>query len=250
VPAAALVGLAVGWIGLRGGLAGVGFAIFTLLAAEAGHIAATAAGVQAVPAAALLPEFHNKPIAAYYLILAMAAAALLISRHLLRSRLGCCWLAVREDPMVAAASGIDVLRTRLSALMISAALTAPAGVFLAYAATPADLDRLFSSSLSLEIMLSAVVGGLGTLLGPVIGALVLAPLDQALTGWAASRPHPLPGLVPLCYGAILMVMVMARSRGLWPWLAPRLGLVPAFEDEDGDGGGDGDGDDGDGDRRS
>ncbi len=227
VLAVALAGGALGWLSLRAGLAGTGFALLTLIAAEAGHIAAKAGSSGAViPAPAMLPEAHGEPVAAYYLILAMTLTALLLSRLLLRSRLGHHWLAVRDDPVTAAASGIDVFRTRLSALVISAALTAPAGLFLVFSGAGLDADRLFSANLSMEIMLTAVIGGLGTLFGPVVGALALVPLDQFLT-WAGNRgAHPLPGLVPFGYGLVLIAMVTLRPTGLWPWLAQRLSLVP------------------------
>ncbi len=233
VLAAMLASVALGWVGLSAGLAGTGFTVLTLIAAEAGHIAAKSASTAiTIPASAALPDLHGKPVVAYYLILVMTMAALLLSRLLLRSRLGHHWLAVRDDPVTAAASGIDVFRTRLSALIISAALTAPAGLFLPFLSSGSnsgsilDVDRLFSGNLSMEIMLTAVVGGLGTLFGPVVGALVLAPFDQFLA-WAGNRgTHPLPGLVPFGYGLLLIVMVTMRPTGLWPWLARRLGLVP------------------------
>ena len=234
VAAAALVGLAIGWVGLRGGLAGAGFSLLTLLAAEAGRIAAGASGTVPVPPAAMLPQLHGKPVLAYYLILALLLAALLLSRRLLRSRFGYRWLAVREDPVVAAASGIDVFRTRLSALILSAALTAPAGLFLAFSGTPLDIDRLFSLDLSLEIVLCAVIGGLGTLFGPVLGALVVVPLDHALTWIGAHASHPLPGLAPFCFGLMLVVTVALWPRGLWPWLARELGLVASPDDGEDD----------------
>lgn len=231
----ALVGTALGAVALRTGRPELTFAVLTLAGAEAcrlgvrhlDNLGGTAGLVlPPVPSSALLPDLHNHPAAAYDLILFLTLATLVLIRALLRSGLGYRWRAVRENPAAAAAVGVNLFRTRLSAMAISAALTAPAGVFLAFFSGAVVADPLFSATRSMEIVLCAVAGGLGTVLGPVVGALALTPVDEGLA-WLTQRfNHPMPGLTPFCYGLLLVGMVLFRPAGLWPWLAQRFRLVP------------------------
>ncbi len=119
----------------------------------------------------------------YYVILALTLAALVLCRGLLKSRLGYYWLAIREDQEAAQAVGIDVFRYKLIAVVISAALTAPAGVFYAFFYNNMYPEQIFSISRSIEIILGAIVGGIGTLFGPILGAFILTPLGELIT-WA------------------------------------------------------------------
>jgi branched-chain amino acid transport system permease protein len=223
--AAAAVAAATGALAQRCGRDhGAVFTLLTLIFAEAGRLALTplprlggGPGLGAAP---------GGPVAVYYLMLAMTLGLLVLSRLLLRSRRGRRWLAVREDPVTAAAIGIDPAGARLSALAVSAALTAPAGLVLAWGGLPAATDPLSWLTRSIEIGLVAMVGGVGTLIGPVLGAMVVAPAAAGLD-WLALRPghHPLPGLTGLGLGLALVLAVVVVPRGLWPGLARRLGLL-------------------------
>ena len=235
MPAAALAGTALGALALRTDWPEVAFALLTLIAAEAcrlgaGHleILGGTAGLVLPPVApgGLLPELRGHPVLAYYLLFGMTLTALVAIRLLLRSGLGYRWLAVRENPTAAAAVGVNLFRTRLSAMAVSAALTAPAGAFLAFFSGALVPDQLFSATSSMAMVLGAVTGGLGTLFGPLVGALVLAPVDAVLAWLSQRSGHPLPGLTPFCYGLLLVLVVLFRPGGLWPWLAHRFGLVP------------------------
>ena len=224
VPAAAAAGAGIGALGCRCGLSGTHFALVTLAGAELGRVVfSQIANTSHVPG----PTGAGGPGAgSYYVILAMALAGLVVCRLLAGSRLGWQWQAVREDPTAAAAAGVPVTAVRISALTVSAALTAPAGVFLACSASPPAPDQLVSLTRSLEILLGTVVGGIGTLFGPVLGALVIAPVSEALTALTSHATRDLSALKPFCYGLVLVVIVMMRPGGLWPWLARRLRLVP------------------------
>jgi branched-chain amino acid transport system permease protein len=235
IPAVALAGTAVGALALRTGWPDVSFALLTLAAAEACRLGADhldrlggAAGLVLPPPVpgASLPDLRDHPVLAYYLILALTLGALVLTRLLLRSGLGYRWLAARENPTAAAAAGVNLFRTRLSAMTVSAALTAPAGVFLAFTAGTLLPDQLFSATSSMAMVLGAVIGGLGTFIGPLLGALMLAPVNEALAWLGHRAGHPLPGLTAFCYGLLLVLMLLLRPGGLWPWLAHHGRLVP------------------------
>jgi branched-chain amino acid transport system permease protein len=230
--AAAVAAAITGALALRCGRnQGVVFALLTLIFAETGHLAFSQLGGWSGLGA---PVTRGGPVAIYYLMLAMTVGLLVLSRQLLRARLGRRWLAVREDPVAAAAVGVPVAWARLSAMAVSAALTAPAGLILAWSSPPPSSDSLFSLTRTLEIALVAMVGGLGTLIGPVLGAALVAPTAAALD-WLAQRPghHPLPGLTGLGIGLALVAVVALLPRGLWPSLGHRLGLVVKPSDRGG-----------------
>ncbi|MEI8394350.1 MAG: branched-chain amino acid ABC transporter permease [Rhodospirillaceae bacterium] len=221
VPVAGAVGGLVGWLASRPGLSVARFALVTAVLAEAGRHAALLAGPHALPAV------KGGPALFYYLILAMVLAALVLSRVLQHSGLGCRWLAVREDAVAAAAAGVNVTRARASALAISAALMAPAGAFQACLEGGLFPDSLFSFTRSFEILAIAAIGGLGTLFGPVLGALIVTPIGEMLSTLPARMHHEMPGLRLFCIGALLVLVMVLRPTGLWLWLARRLGLVPS-----------------------
>jgi branched-chain amino acid transport system permease protein len=136
----------------------------------------------------------------YYLTLALAILAVLVSRIVLRSRLGYALRAIREDPAAARSLGIDVTFTRSAALVISAALTGLAGAAFAGYAGSIDPSSAFGlTGVSVEAILVCVVGGLGTVEGPILGALLLIPLEEALR-----NPHALVALGLLPDGSSLV----------------------------------------------
>jgi len=236
VPAAALAGAGIGALGCRAGLKGVHFTLVTLILAEAVRLGALHLdGLGAAAGLALPhPATAGKPVAFYYAILILTGLALVVVRLLLRSRLGYRWLALREDPGAAAASGIDPYRARVAAATISAALAAPAGVFLALYLRHVDAEQTLSLSRSLGPVLGAALGGIGTLVGPVLGAFVVVPADQALTWLIGRSHHDLSALKPLAAGLALVLVAVAAPGGLWPGLARRLGLLKPPPDQRGD----------------
>ncbi|MEI6987123.1 MAG: branched-chain amino acid ABC transporter permease [Rhodospirillaceae bacterium] len=231
---AAALGAAIGALGFRKGMGVNHFALLTVVAVELARLCFTQfdglrLGIgRALPPSRLL---ILTPTHFYYIILALTVLLLLFCRILVRSRLGRAWLALREAPIAAAATGINVFRAKLAAVMISAAFCAVAGAFQAISvqiqAAPAlDPGRVFSFTGSVEIALGVIVGGTGTLVGPLLGALVLTPFGEGLNLLAARTGHGMLELKPLCYGLILVLVEFLRPAGLWPWLGQRLRLVP------------------------
>ena len=119
--------------------------------------------------------------------------------------------------------GVPVLRCKMIAIVISAALTALAGVWNAFYYNNLFPETAFAMGRSIEITLAPIIGGLGTLFGPIVGAVVLDGPGRALhrrgRGARAS-----PGIKQIFYGLALLVIVVYRPAGVWPWLAERLGL--------------------------
>ena len=142
--------------------------------------------------------------------------------RLARSPWGRVLRAIREDEAAAEASGIDLLRYKLAAVALSAALTAIGGTVLAFYDNNLYPDTIFATSRSVEIMISPIVGGLGSLMGPLIGAFMLTSLGEAMT--ALSSSFDIPGLKQWFYGAALLAIVTLKPSGLWPWMRDTLRL--------------------------
>ncbi|MCP5100321.1 MAG: leucine/isoleucine/valine transporter permease subunit, partial [Chloroflexi bacterium] len=143
----------------------------------------------------------------YYLILAACALALFVSWRMRDSRLGRQWMAMREDEDVAEAMGIHLVKTKLLAFGMGAAFSGLAGAIFA-----SRLSSIFPNSFNLLISINVlsliIVGGIGSLPGVVVGALVLVGLPELLREFAEYRL--------LLYGVLLIVMMIKRPEGLWP----------------------------------
>jgi len=233
VAGAGAVGAAIGALSFRFRVGGVYFALLTIAFAEFTRILfdhldwfGSSSGLF-LPVANrasndLLP-LRGAPAMFYYLLLAAVLALLALSRLLLHRRIGYYWQAIREDEAAAAASGIDLFRYKLAAIIISAGLTAIAGVFLAFYNNNLYPETTFAMERSIEAILPAIIGGLGTLFGPILGAFVLTFLGEGLT--AATADVHIDGVKQLLYGLTLLVIIVAQPEGLWPWLRDRLGLA-------------------------
>ena len=145
----------------------------------------------------------------YYVILALTVAAFLLCHLLLRSRIGYFWLAIREDEEAARALGIDTFRYKMFAVVISAGMTAVAGVFFAFYYNNLFPEQVFHISRSIELILAPIIGGIGTLFGPILGAFVLTGLSEAMTELLHALGFDVPGAKQVFYGICLLVVVMA-----------------------------------------
>jgi len=151
---------------------------------------------------------------------------LLLSHALLRSRLGYYWLAIREDEEAARALGIDTFRCKMAAVVISAALTSVAGVFFAFYYNNLFPEQVFHISRSIELILAPIIGGIGTLFGPVVGAALLTGLAEGLREALDAFGFDAPGIKQVFYGLCLLVVVTLLPDGVWPPLARALRLRP------------------------
>jgi branched-chain amino acid transport system permease protein len=233
-PVAAACAAIIGFLAFRFGVAGVYFAILTIAFAEFARIGFDHLDFVNASAGLFLPvaqythddlwRLRGNPTMFYYVMLAATALALLLSRTLLRSRVGYFWLAIREDEQAARAMGIDSFRYKMFALMISAAVTSFAGVFYAFFYNNLYPEQVFNITQSIEMILGPIIGGVGTLFGPILGAFVLTGLAESVTSIMGALGFDLPGAKQVFYGICLLLVVLALPEGIWPPLAHRLGI--------------------------
>jgi branched-chain amino acid transport system permease protein len=232
-----IVAALLGWLAFRFRIEGVYFALLTIAFAEVARVGFDHIGFTGGAGGLFLPvrsedqrqwwNLRGGPTFFYYLALMLAAAAFVLCAILRRSRLGHRWLAVREDPEAARALGIDVNRARMSALLLSAGMTGIAGVFQAFYANNLFPSQIFDISRSIDIILAPIIGGVGTLLGPILGAFVLVPLGEVLISATGAVGLNAPGTKALVFGLFLMAIIAGVPSGLWPRLRELLRLQSA-----------------------
>jgi branched-chain amino acid transport system permease protein len=179
-----------------------------------------AQGVLNIPKPELAGFRFFQPEHFYYLILAGCLFAAFVAWRLRDARLGRQWMAMREDEDVAEAMGIHLVKTKLLAFGMGAAFAGLAGAIFA-----AKLGSIFPNSFNLIISINVlsliIVGGIGSLPGVVVGALVLVGMPELLREFAEYRF--------LMYGALLIAMMLAKPDGLWPSPIRRRELVDEGE---------------------
>lgn len=224
VACGAAAGALVGSLSFRYGLRGSYFALVTLAFAEVFRILANSVPFTGGGVGLLLPlkdsaadmQFAGKA-GFLYLILALVLAGFLVSWWLKRSRFGAWLAAVRDGEESAAALGVDVFRVKLAAMAMSAALMAAGGVFYVQYFHYIDPHIAYGPAVSVEALLGPIVGGLGTVFGPLLGAAVLQLLGEATRNLAGD----VPGVSLVAYGVALVGMVMFLPRGVAGLLARR-----------------------------
>ena len=179
-----------------------------------------AQGILKVPNPAVAGLEIVRPEHLYYLILAGCLLALFISWRLRDARLGRQWMALREDEDVAEAMGINLVKTKLLAFAIGAAFSGLSGAIFA-SKLGSIFPHSFNLNVSIYVLCLIIVGGMGSLPGVIVGALFIMGLPELLREFAEYRM--------LMYGALLIVMMLARPEGLWPSEARRRELHTAEE---------------------
>src|SRR5262252_9488284 len=217
IVAGGVVGAAIGALSFRAGLKGSYFALVTLAFAEVLRIIAsvapiTGAGVGTLITLDLRPEalqFQSRaPF--YWIILGLVGVSLILIRAIEDSRFGAYLIAVRENEDAAEALGVDTTAVKLGAMTISAAITAAGGCFYAQYFLFIDASIAYGPWISVEALLAPIIGGTGTVFGPLLGALVvktLGELTKLVTGSA-------PGLDLVIYGCVLVAVVAFAPGGI------------------------------------
>ena len=172
-----------------------------------------------------LLNLRGPPAMFYYVILALAVIAFALSAALLRSRAGYYWQAIREDQDAAEALGVNIFRWKMLAAVISSAMTSLAGVFSAFYYSNLFPEQIFHISRSIEIILGPIIGGIGTLFGPIVGAALLTLLADGTTEIVATLGWEIPGVKQLIYGIALLAAVVLLPQGIWPAVARKLKLT-------------------------
>lgn len=148
----------------------------------------------------------------YYIFLALLIIVLVIVIRIDKGRLGYYLKAIREDQEAAESLGIRCSKIKMYALIISAACMAGIGTFYAFKMAFIDPTMVGSFDLAVKIGVIAIIGGIGTIWGPVIGAIVIIPLMEACN---AFLPATWSGASLALYGLILMLIVIFRPDGFW-----------------------------------
>jgi len=231
---AALAGAFLGFLAFRFRIGGVYFAILTIAVAEFARVGFDHLSWTNGSAGLFLPvaqyahndlwHLRGHPVMFYYLLLAAIVLAFIGSRLLLKSRIGYFWLAIREDEEAARSAGIDTFHYKMLAVVISAGMTAFAGVMFAFYYNNLFPEQVFNISQSILIILGPIIGGVGTLFGPLLGAFLLEFVAEGLRTLLAWANIDLPGSNQIFFGLVLLAVVIAMPEGVWPWLARRFGL--------------------------
>jgi branched-chain amino acid transport system permease protein len=154
------------------------------------------------------------------LALILLIAAMLISRRVENSRFGMSLLAIKQNEPAAEAAGIDTWLWKMRAIMLSGALAAMAGGLYAVVLLVVTPETVFGMLVSAQPLILALFGGVGSLWGPVIGAIVLVPLAEVLN---AELGDVLPGIQGVVYGVAIIAIILYAPEGVYWRLMDRLG---------------------------
>jgi len=163
--------------------------------------------------------FHSSKLPYYYIILAFLLLAVAVCHWVSTSKMGYYFRAIKESHEIAQVLGVDVVRYRLYAIMISAFLTSMAGTFYAQYILYIDPDSVMILPISVQIVLVAMLGGASTVLGPVVGAAVLVPLSEYSRAWLGYKGT---GMDMIIYGTLITVISMYQPDGVWGAITKRI----------------------------
>ncbi|NML48731.1 branched-chain amino acid ABC transporter permease [Ramlibacter sp. G-1-2-2] len=220
LPASALAGAVVGWVvaflSFRAGLKGSYFALITLAFAEVLRIVANSVGITGGGLGMLIPgkasaanfQFPER-IGFYYVMLALTAGSIAIAVWLKHSRFGAQLAAIRENEDAARALGINAFREKIKVLMLSGAIGGVGGCMFAQYYLYIDPTIVFGIDKSIEMLLVSMIGGAGTVFGPLIGSLLLAVVSDVTRALVNVQ-----GLSLVLYGALLIVIIAFLPNGL------------------------------------
>jgi branched-chain amino acid transport system permease protein len=221
------VGAVIGFLGFRFGLRGFYFVLLTVAFAEILRIIAL--NTEAIGGAlGLYITFTGDPWqfqfqdnrAYYYVALGLMLFALSVTAVMERRRFGIYLSAIREDESAAEALGVNALKYKLLAMVLSSFLTGMGGAFYAYYLFSLQPNTVFGIPLSVEIVIRPIVGGAGTLFGPILGSFILTPLAEVSRHWFAAGGWT--GAHLIVYGVLLVVVVLFIPEGAYPYLRRRL----------------------------
>jgi branched-chain amino acid transport system permease protein len=220
LPVSALAGAAAGWLiavlSFRAGLKGSYFALITLAFAEVFRIISNSVEITGGGLGMLIPmkqtaanfQFGDRRVF-YFIILALTVISVALALWLKASRFGARLAAIRENEDSARALGIDTFAEKTKIMMISGAIAGTGGCFFAQYFLYIDPSIAFGVDKSVEMLLVSMIGGAGTVYGPLIGAVLLAAVSEVTRAW-----FTIQGLSLVLYGALLVVIIAYLPNGL------------------------------------
>jgi branched-chain amino acid transport system permease protein len=156
-------------------------------------------------------QFARNKLPFFYFALAFSALTWLVTWALENSKWGFWWRAVKDNPEAAESLGVVVFHSKMAAAAVSAFFTAVGGSFYAQFVSYIDPDSVLSFQFSLLMALPAVLGGIGTLWGPALGAAILIPLTELTRSYIGGSGK---GIDLIVYGALVIVIALVRPEGL------------------------------------
>lgn len=224
---ASSVAVFIAFLGFRFAIKGVHFSLLTIAFAECGRIlfdhwdwfGGSAGLFLPITSAIDLINLRAAPYVFYYIFLMLTILGFFFCRYLMQTRLGYAWLALREDQDAAASLGVNLLKTKILAVALSAGMTALGGTIYGFYQNALFPDQVFAMAKSIEILMGPIVGGVGTLMGPIVGAIILTPLGDFFSHLTAS--FELPGLKHLFYGMAMLAIMLFVPSGIWPKIKER-----------------------------
>jgi branched-chain amino acid transport system permease protein len=169
----------------------------------------------------ILPEslknfmFHTSKVPYYYIILALLLLSVLACWYISVTRMGYYLRAIKESHDLANGLGISFVRYRLYAIMISAFITATAGTFYAQYILYIDPESVLILPISVQIVLVTMLGGAGSIWGPVIGAAILLPISEITRVQLGTKGT---GIDMMIYGALIMLISAYQPKGVWGYI--------------------------------
>ncbi len=156
--------------------------------------------------------FHSSKLPYYYIMLAFLIISLIVCYFVATSKMGYYFRAIKESHDVAKVLGVNVVWYRLIAIMISAFLTAMAGTFYAQYVLYLDPESVLILPISVQLVLISMLGGAGSIMGPVIGAAILMPVSEITR---VMLGHKGTGIDMLIYGALITLISVYQPKGVW-----------------------------------
>ncbi len=227
--AAGLLGALLGFVIFARRLTGVYFALVTLAVGEMGLFVALnwqaiggANGLIIPPTSGWLSFQFADKAPYYYIALGFVVATAALSVAISRMRFGYMLAAIRENEQTAAALGINVMRMKVAAATISAAVAGAVGTFYAQYVLFVDPDSVFGISFTIDAIVYSFIGGVGTALGPLLGAVLMVPTLDALLGALGGQ---ISGLHLIIYGVIIIIVMRFAPEGVLGLLQDRWRLA-------------------------
>ncbi|HEX2652933.1 MAG TPA: branched-chain amino acid ABC transporter permease [Xanthobacteraceae bacterium] len=156
-------------------------------------------------------QFARNKLPYFYFVLVFACVTWLVTWIIEGSKWGYWWRAIKDNPEAAESLGVDVFNSKMAAAAVSAFFTAVGGSFYAQFVSYIDPESVMSFQFSLLMALPAVLGGIGTLWGPALGAAILIPLTEFTRSYFGGSGK---GTDLIIYGVLIMIIALARPEGL------------------------------------